>query len=64
MFATYEHQICTIFNSSSYNMVEKIKKRKGKMDKNLFRYMFATTKAKHSDEDKVCIQSGNVLTNL
>jgi hypothetical protein len=45
-------------------MVEKIKKRKGKMDKNLFGYMFATTKAKHNGEDKVCIQSGNVLTSL
>jgi hypothetical protein len=45
-------------------MVEKIKKRKGRMEKNLFDCMFATTKTKHNGEDKVCIQSGNVLTSL
>jgi hypothetical protein len=45
-------------------MVEKIKKKKGRTEKNLFGCMFAATKARHNNEYKVCIQSGNVLTSL
>ncbi len=47
-----------------YNMIEQFKKKKGSVEKNSFGYMFATTKAKHTSEDKVCIQSGNVPISL
>jgi len=44
--------------------LKKSKKGRVKWKKNLFDCMFATTKTRHNDEDKVCIQSGNVLTSL
>jgi uncharacterized Fe-S cluster-containing MiaB family protein len=44
-------------------MAKKIKKKKCKVDKTLFDYMFMTMETKHTIEDKVCLQSGNVLTS-
>jgi len=41
-------------------MAKIIRKRKGRMEKGLFGYRFATMKVKHTNEHKVCIQSGNV----
>jgi hypothetical protein len=34
------------------------------MDKCLFGYMFVIMEIKHNSEDKVCLQSGNVLASL
>lgn len=62
-FATCEHKIYIIINSNLYNMAQKIRKGKGKMEKNLFGYTFATTKTIHTNENKVCIQIGNVPTS-
>jgi hypothetical protein len=62
-FAICEHQIYIIFNSNLYNMVKRIRKRKGRMEKNLFDCKFTTTKTIHIDENKVCIQNGNVPTS-
>jgi hypothetical protein len=45
-------------------MVEKNQEKEGRMEKKLFGCMFATTKVRHNGENKVCIQSGNVLTSL
>ncbi len=43
---------------------KKSRKRKGRMEKGLFGYMFITIIAKHNNEDNIYIQSGNVLTSL
>ncbi len=42
----------------------KIKKRKGKVDKDLFGCKFVTIEAKHINENKVCIQNGNFLVGI
>jgi hypothetical protein len=64
-FITHEHQICKIFNSSLYNMAKKIRKlRKDRVDKGLFGCRFVTTKAKQTNENKGCLQNGNVLASL
>jgi hypothetical protein len=42
----------------------KIKKRKGKMDKDLFGYKFVTMEVKHTNENKVCLQNGNLLVGI
>jgi len=47
-----------------YNMAKKMRKMKGRMKKGLFSYRFVTTEDKHTYENKVCIQNGNVLTSL
>ncbi len=44
-------------------MAKNIKKRKGRMEKNVFGYMFITMEIKHTCEVEVCIQSGNVPTS-
>jgi hypothetical protein len=62
-FATCEHQIYIIFNSNLYNMAKKTRKKKGRTEKNLFGSKFAITKTIHTNENKVCIQSGNVPTS-
>jgi hypothetical protein len=36
---------------------------KGRMEKNVFGYMFTTMETKHTREVEVCIQSGNVPTS-
>jgi hypothetical protein len=41
-------------------MAKKIKEKKGRMDKSSFGYKFMTTKSKHTDENKVYLQNGNV----
>ncbi len=44
-------------------MAKKIRKMKCKVDKSLFDCMFVTMETEHTIENKVCLQSGNVLTN-
>ncbi len=44
-------------------MTKNIKKWKGRMEKNVFGYMFTTMETKHTHEVKFCIQSGNVPTS-
>ncbi len=41
-------------------MVKKIKKKKGGTDKKLFGCRFVTMKIKHTNEMKICFQSGKV----
>jgi hypothetical protein len=46
-----------------YNMAKKRRKMKGRMEKGLISCRFATTETKHTYENKVCIQNGNVLAS-
>jgi hypothetical protein len=45
-------------------MAKKMRKTKGRVEKGLFSCRFATVEAKHTYENKVCIQNGNVLASL
>jgi hypothetical protein len=42
----------------------KIKKRKGKMNKDLFGCKFVTMEVKHTNGNKVCLQNGNFLVGI
>jgi hypothetical protein len=64
MVMTLWNQIRTIFNLNLYNMVKTFRKMKGKMDKNLFGYQFVAMEIKHISENKVCLQSGNILVDI
>ncbi len=46
-------------------MAKKIRKlRKGRVDKGLFGCRFVTTKTKHTNKNKGCLQSGNFPASL
>jgi hypothetical protein len=61
---TCEHHICAIFNSSLYDMAQNFRKRKVKWTKGLLNCRFMTMKTKHTNENKVYLQIGNVLASL
>jgi hypothetical protein len=58
-----QHVSINSIQSSIEACQKKSRKRKVEWKKGFFGYKFATTKAKHTNEDKVCIQSENVVTS-